>query len=144
MTMTEPPSLLDPFDLSRGLAARLEKGLERLADWGVRSDGFTRGMHKALAASLLASRVTNRLQNRLLEAMNLPTRSDLLALGEKLQALEDRVIAISTAIDRRDSRGPHRPAALPSPPRTRKPPPALPQAVAAVPAARRKSRRAGT
>lgn len=141
--MAQPPSLLDPFELLRGLAAWLEKGLEQAADRGVRSNVFTRAMHKALGASLLAARLRKQLQDDLFAALNLPTRTDVLALGERLQSLEDRIMALSIQLDRLGS---SRPSAqvllpLPSPPRTRKPP-AAPPVVDAVPVARRKSRKA--
>jgi hypothetical protein len=140
--MDQPKSLLDPFDLLRGLAAWLERGLEQAADRGVRSTGFTRAMHRALDASLLARRLSTQIQDGLLGALNLPTRADVLRLGERLQALEDRIIALS--VDLAASDRPHRAAAtatlLPSPPRTKKPPPAAAPAVAAPKRLRRKAR----
>ncbi len=145
--MTEPASLLDPFDLLRGLASRLEKRLEQAADRGVRSSGFTRAMHTGMSASLLARNLSGKLQARLFEALNLPARSDVLQLGEKLQALEDRIIALSTQIEQHGrAAAPQRlPLARLSPPRTRQPPPKqakAPQASATPSAARRKGSRA--
>ena len=140
--MAKPKSLLDPFDLFRGVAGLLERGLEQAADRGVRSDGFTRVMHKALGASLLTRRVATALQGGLLEALNLPTRADVLLLSERLQALEDRIIALSTELAARDR--PHRAmatmVALPSPPRTKRPPPAATPAAVAPKRPRRKAR----
>ncbi len=138
--MAQPKSLLDPFDLFRGVAARLERGLEQAADLGVSSSGFTRVMHRALDASLLARRLSTQLQDGLLGALNLPTRADVLHLGERLQALEDRIIALSADLAARER--PHRAiaTALPSPPRTKKPPRAAAPAAAAPKRLRRKAR----
>lgn len=134
--MTQPRSLLDPFDLLRGLGARLEKGLEDVAGRSVKSDGFAQTMHKAMGASLSAKKLTNEIQNRLLAALNMPSRADILALGERLQMVEDRIIALAGTLDRLDRLGgdrlPLRTALpLPAPPRTRKPP--APPALAAAP-----------
>jgi hypothetical protein len=137
--MVQPKSLVDPFELLRGLASRLERGFEQLADRGVRSNGFTRAMHRALAASLLARRLSRQVQDGLLGALNLPTRADVLLLGERLQALEDRIVALSADLAARDASRPGgmpRPA-LPSPPRTRKPPQS-----AALPMPRRRREKA--
>ncbi len=139
--MAQPKSLLDPFDLFRGLASRLERGLEQAAGRGVRTNGFTRVMHQALGASLLARRLARQAQDGLLEALNLPSRSDLLQLGERLQALEDRIIALSADLAAREFDRPMaapRPG-LPAPPRTRKPPPIAAPATAS--ARRRRSAR---
>jgi len=132
--MTQPKSLLDPFDIFRGLASRLERGLELAAGRGVRSDGFTRVMHQALGASLVARRLSRQIQDGLLEALNLPSRSDLLQLGERLQALDDRIIELSAGMavrkSKRSSAAPR--SNLPAPPRTKKPPQmAVPAVVAA-------------
>jgi hypothetical protein len=140
--MAQPKSLLDPFDLFRSVAARLERGLEQAADRGVRSTGFTRVMHRALDASLLARRLSTQMQDGLLVALNLPTRADVLRLGERLQALEDRIIALSAdlAAHERPQRGMASAASLPSPPRTKKPPPAAAPAAAPAKRLRRKAR----
>lgn len=115
----------DPFALMRGLASQLEKGLDSLANRGVRSERLAQAAHKALSAQLMAKNVRIQLQNRVLEALNLPSRSDVLALAERLQAIEDRVIALSASLDR--AGGERLPARgvlpLPAPPRTRRPPP---------------------
>lgn len=140
--MAQPKSLLDPFDLFRGVAARLERGLEQAADLGVSSSGFTRMMHRALDASLLARRLSTQLQDGLLGALNLPTRADVLRLGERLQALEDRIIALSADLTARER--PHRAmvnmVALPAPPRTKKPPQAAAPAAVAQKRIRRRAR----
>ena len=142
--MAEPPSLWDPLGIWRDLAPRLEKGLERLANRGVKSDAFARGMHGALRASLIASKLRRALQDRLFEALNLPSRTDLLALGDRLQAVEDSVIGLSAALERSAGSGVPARAGLPAPPpRTRRPAPdaAVLEAVEPPPV-RRRSRKA--
>jgi hypothetical protein len=140
--MTQPKSLLDPFDIFRGLASRLERGLELAAGRGVRADGFTRMMHQALGASLLARRLSRQIQDGLLSALNLPSRSDLLQLGERLQALEDRIIELSADMAvRKSDRSIAAPrSALPAPPRTKRPPQMAAPTAAAAKRQRRSAR----
>lgn len=122
--MAEPASLLDPFALWRDLRSQLEKGVAELASQGVNSDEFSAGMHKALGASLATRQVTRELMQRYLEALNVPTRADFQALGERLQAIEDSLLGMSAALDRlggAEPAGNARPI-LGGPPRTKKPP----------------------
>ena len=138
--MATSPSLLDPFGVWGALGARAERTLKQLADRGVASDGFAFGMNKALNASLWTDRRVRALQHRLLAALELPSRSELLALGEKLQAVEDQLLALSAQLAQLEAaQAPRRqPALMPAPPRTRKPPPVT-EATAAP--ARRRTRR---
>lgn len=152
--MAEPPSLLDPFALWRELTVQLEKRANELANQGMQSDEFAKGMQKALGASLLTKKVTQELLKRFFEALNLPTRADTATLGERLHAIEDSLVKLSAAVDRLGGGKPQRHTGLhlASPPRTRKPaapeparasapPPAQPAATRARTAAR-KSRKA--
>jgi hypothetical protein len=128
--MAESSSLFDPFGIWSGLAAQLEKRAKELAQQGVNSEQFTQGMNKALGATLAAKKVNKDLMRRWLESLDVPTRADVEALGERLQAIDDRLVAIADALDRLAGPGTTG-ASLPSPPRTKKPPPkehALPAA----------------
>ena len=119
--MAKSSSLLDPFGLWRGLAAKLEESAKDLADKGVNSDEFTQGVHKLMGAALLARKLNRAVAQRLLEMLNVPTRADVEALGAQLRTVDDRLIDITAALHRvgaTSSSG----AVLPSPPRTRKPP----------------------
>lgn len=142
--MAEPPSVFDPFGVLRELRSRLEGGLKQLADSSVRSEGIVAGMNRALNNSLWAEKQARELQLKVLAAMNLPSRTELLSLGEKVQAVEDRVIALSVQLSRLEGgAAPGRAVpSLPSPPRTRKPAPPAAVEVAAAPAkTRRRAKR---
>lgn len=132
--MAEPSSLLDPFGLWRGLAAKLEQGAKELADKGVNSDEFARGMHKVMSAALSARKLNRAAARRFLAALEVPTRADVEALAERLHTIDDRLIEIAAALDRLGAK-PSRSAVLPSPPRTRKPPADAAPALAAAPPA---------
>jgi hypothetical protein len=132
--MADAPTL-DPFALIRGLVSRLEKGVNEYATPVMRSDGFAKGANRAMSAALLARKLARDLTQRYFEALNVPSRSDLLALNDRLQVLEDRMILIQSTLDRLAGE-PVGIAALPAPARTRKPP--APTPVAEVSAARSK------
>ena len=131
--MAEPKSL-DPFALVRDLVSRIEKGINEVANPIMKSDGFSQGANKVMSAAMVAKKLAQDLTQRYFEALNIPSRSDIVALTDRLQALEDRMINMQTTLDRLAGGG-NRPA-LPAPSRTRKPPASVVE-VTAAPAARR-------
>ena len=118
------PSPLDPFALWRDMVSQFEKGANRLTNETTRSDQFTQGMGKAMSATLAAKKISDEVSTRYLTALNLPTRGDIEALGERLLAIEDRLIAMSTAIEQLAGVEISTTVGAPttSPRRTRKPP----------------------
>ena len=135
--MAEPGSL-DPFVLVRDLVSRLEKGINEFANPVMRSDGFSKGANKAMSAAMVAKKLAQDLTQRYFEALNIPSRSDIMALTDRLQSLEDRMIGMQATLDR-IAGGPAHKLALPAPARTRRPPepPEPVTAVVAAPARKR-------
>jgi hypothetical protein len=133
--MAEPTSL-DPFSLVRGLVSQLEKGFNEFANPLMKSDGFAQGANKAMSGAMVAKKLVQELTQRYFEALNLPSRSDIVALSDRLQELEDRMINLQATLDRLPGAGGQRPA-LPGPARTRQPPAALIETAAAAPARKR-------
>ena len=136
--MAEPTSL-DPFSLVRGLVSQLEKGFNEFANPLMKSDGFSQGANKAMSTAMVAKKLAQELTQRYFEALNVPSRSDVIALGDRLQALEDRLITMQSTLDRLAGGAASRPA-LASPARTRKPPEPVVEVVAAP--ARKRTRKA--
>ena len=123
--MAEPTSL-DPFALVRDLVSQLEKGVNEFASPLMKSDGFSQGANKVMSAAMVAKKLAQELTQRYFEALNIPSRSDMMALGDRLQAIEDRLINMQSTLDRLAG-GASRPAlAAPAPARTRKPPAPVP------------------
>ncbi len=137
--MAERRSLLDPFGIWRFVGTQLQNALVDAGNRGVGSDEFAKLSHKALGASLVVSNLVKPLMQRAQELLNVPSRTDIQALGNRLQAIEDRLFGIANSVDM--APGKSRPATqrLASPPRTRKPPaaaaPAPPPLAAARPRA---------
>lgn len=142
--MAEPRSLLDPFGIWRAIGLQLEKGLVELGNRGVSSDGFAKVTHTVLGASLVARKLRLSLTQRVQELLNVPTRADIQALGERLQVIEEHLVGIAAAVDPPQPGKPRGRTALrlASPPRTRKPPPSEP-APAVVARARAAVRKTG-
>lgn len=131
--MAQPPSL-DPFALWRDLVSQVEKGVNEYADPALKSDEFAKVANKVLSASVAGKALKQEMMNRYFGALNLPTRTDIDALSDRLHAIEDRLIEMSATLDRLAG-GQPRGASVSAPSRTRKPPPAVPDAAPAPPPA---------
>jgi hypothetical protein len=120
--MSDPVSL-DPFSLLRGLVSRLEKSVNARANPLMQTDAFARHANRAMGAALFAKKVAGDLTQRYFEVLNVPSRTDLLALGDRVQALEDRLIEIQATLDQiaGHAAAPRRRALPPPPARTRQP-----------------------
>jgi len=143
------PSSLDPFALWRDLVSQMEKGVNEYADPAMKSDEFAKVANKVLSASLAGKALKQEMMNRYFGALNLPTRTDIDALNDRLQAIEDRLIGMSATLDRLAGVKPRAGTglAVAGPSRTKKPPPiheaaATAQVATAAPAAGRKTRKA--
>ncbi len=110
--MAEAPK--DPFALWRELVGQWEKSVNAAANQTMGSEQFSRSMHGALGGSLQAQETMRTAMAAYLASLNLPSRADVAAIGERL----DRIIAL---LERQAG-----PAAQPEPPakppRTKRPP----------------------
>ena len=90
---------LDPLALWRDAVAQWEKGLNDVAGQTLASSEFAKGMHGAMGTSLSAQKTFNDVMARYLTALNLPSRNEVAALGERLSAMESRLIRINTLLE---------------------------------------------
>lgn len=148
------PSPLDPVALWRDLVSQWERGVNDLANRAMASDEFNRSMHGGLGVSLTAQKAFGDALGRVLTSLNLPTRNEITALGDRLQSIEERLIQIAAALDQSagGASASAPPALAPMPRRTKRPAPRQSAQPAAAeptqspsesePATRRKARRA--
>jgi len=122
----------DPFDFWRDLLSQMEKGVNQFANQGMKTDEFAKGASKLMTANAARKKITQAMVKRYCEEFNLPTRSDVEAVNERLQSLEDRLVEIATTL-RRLADAQASGGVATGPARTRKPPPE-PAAEAAAPA----------
>lgn len=115
----------DPFDVWREWLANSERQWNGFLNKAMATDQFTQGMGQFMDVYLNAQKGMNEAMGRYLSALNLPTRSDILALGERLSTLEDHLGAIESSLAALQTAAPAQTpaaaAAVPRPPRTKQP-----------------------
>ena len=111
-------SNLDPLGLWRDMLGQWERGLNQVANTAMGSDEFSRGLHQITSLGLRLQQGRGDALEKSLQALNLPTRADVLALGERLARIEASLARLESG------QGGARlaPDAAPKPARTRKPP----------------------
>lgn len=119
----------DPLERFRELVTEWERGFDSLANRVMGTDEFSRAMNQFQNAQLGMQKVFAELMGRHLANLNLPSRDDLLRVGQavhevdmRLARMEQRLEEVARAAGVA-SEGPRRRG----PPRTRKPPSAQPQ-----------------
>ncbi|GHE80358.1 hypothetical protein GCM10019059_43250 [Camelimonas fluminis] len=110
MNTTTPP--LDPFEMWRQIINKFETGINSMANNSMNSEQFTRALQQFSQVSTGMQQTFEKALDGYFKAVRLPSRSDVLALEERLQRIEDKLDAALP-----DSREP----AESRPERTRKP-----------------------
>lgn len=81
--MAEQP-LLDPFWFWRNLVEQMGKSVNQNAKENMQSEEFARALAHVTDASVAGRNMTRALMKKYFEAFDLPSRSDMLALDERL------------------------------------------------------------
>lgn len=117
------PATLDPLAHWRELVAQVEKGVNQFAGKAMASDGFAGGINRLTWGPLVAKKLSTDLANGIAQRMNVPTRADMLALGERLQTIEDHLVEMRFLIGQlKGAQGDGTATTAAQPRRTRKPP----------------------
>jgi hypothetical protein len=118
------PQSGDPFDRLRAVVDEWERRIDAIAGEMTGTDTFSRAMNQVQNLQLRTQRRFQGVMASHLERVNMPTRADVIRVGEALLALEQRVarmegllVDIHRALD---TEGPRPPVS--GPPRTRQPP----------------------
>ena len=109
---------LDPFGLWRDMVTQWERGLNNVANQAMGSDEFSRAMHQITSLGLRIQQTAGEAMGKSLQAMNLPTRDDLLAISERIGRLEEAMARVEAALGAAKTPV----SAGPKPARTRQPP----------------------
>jgi hypothetical protein len=118
--MAEQKSPPDPAAAFRDLMSQWEKGANEFANRTMNSEEFSRAMNKATTTSTAMQQQLGELIGRYLTTLNLPSRSEMVNIGERLQAIETSLHRISAQLE--TVRGVTPSASPPGPPRTKRPP----------------------
>ncbi|GAC1330894.1 MAG: hypothetical protein NVSMB26_08710 [Beijerinckiaceae bacterium] len=110
----------DPAAAFRDLISQWEKQMNELAGKTMNSDAFTRTMNKATASSASMQQQLGELIGRYLTTLNLPSRSEMTNIGERLQSIETNLHRMNTMLEKLTAASSTALAA--GPPRTKRPP----------------------
>ena len=120
---------IDPLAMWRDWVANSERQWNGFLNNAMATDEFSQTMGRMMDVYLNMQKQMNEVMGRYLQLINVPTRNDVMAIGERLSQIEDRLAGIEDAITSaiRGQAGmpaasaPGSPAAAPRPPRTKKP-----------------------
>jgi hypothetical protein len=110
----------DPAAAFRELVSQWEKGINEFAGRTMNSEEFSRAMNNATTTSTTMQHQLGELIGRYLTSLNLPSRAEIVSIGERLQAIETSLYRITTQLEKAGGGVPNSPAA--GPPRTKRPP----------------------
>ena len=114
----------DPVQMWHSFLADMEKQVNSFSNQAMQSEEFSRVMGQMTGASAGAKKAFGDFMERYLAAMNLPSRSELIDLGERLHHIEGRLNDIMSLLQRvhADVASADSATGAPRPPRTKRPP----------------------
>jgi hypothetical protein len=125
--VADPTSPPDPFAMWREWVSQSERQWNTFLTQAMGSESYSQSVGRFMEFYVAAQKQLGESMGRYLTALNLPTRADLLGLGDRLAAIETRLARIETTLAHGGEAGDD---AMPAtrPPRTRRPPAAAPDA----------------
>jgi polyhydroxyalkanoic acid synthase PhaR subunit len=125
--MAEHTTTADPLGMWRDWMANSERQWNGFLNDAMATDEFSQTMGRMMDGYLNLQKNMNEVMGRYLQLINVPTRNDILAIGERLSQIEERLDQIEDGLLRRDAGQPATATAaplaatMPRPPRTKKP-----------------------
>ncbi len=116
MTSTPPT---DPMAMFRQFVTQWENMANEMGGKVAQSSEFTKGMQAATTASLQVQNAVNEGMSKVLATANLPSRAEIVALGERLGGVEDQLRRIESMLAGQQSAST---STTPKPRRTKTPP----------------------
>lgn len=102
---TQPPAPPpDPLTMWREYAAKMEDQWNQFFNQAMGSEAFAQSMGRSMETALMMQQRLAQQFESTLKAWNLPTRSDITALGERLAAIEERLEELAEKLEERPSR----------------------------------------
>jgi polyhydroxyalkanoic acid synthase PhaR subunit len=89
---------LDPLAMWREWVANSERQWNGFMNNAMATDEFSQTMGRMMDVYLNMQKNMNEVMGRYLQLINVPTRNDILGLGERLSQIEDRLGQIENAI----------------------------------------------
>lgn len=117
-----PREPVDPLALWRDWLVQSERQWNALLNELMSSDQFSESMGRMMDLYISFQKSVNESLGRLLTGLNVPTRSDLVDVGERLAAVEDRLARIESLLAERGGATGGDKGTVRRPSRTRRPP----------------------
>ena len=129
----------DPAENFRNLVNEWERGFDAMANRFMGTEEFSRSMNQLQDLQLSMQKRFNEAMAEQLSHFNIPSRDDILQLGEALHALDKRVARVESLLSRQTTKGGKKKkkkknagkaqtTARSGPPRTKQPPSARKEA----------------
>ena len=115
----------DPVAIWQSMIAEMEKGFNSFANQAMTSPEFSKVMNQVGGATAGAQKQLGDLMEKYLVTMNLPSRTQMVGMAERLQSIEGQLNEIKAMLHQMQSHSgvSHGgSSAAPRPPRTRRPP----------------------
>ena len=115
----------DPAAIWQTMLGEMEKGFNAFANQAMASPEFSKVVNQVGGATSGAQKQLGDLMEKYLSGMNLPSRAQMVSMGERLQAIEGQLSEIKAMLHQIHNNSGAADAVLPSPPRpprTRRPP----------------------
>ena len=119
----------DPVAIWQNMIGEMEKGFNAFANQAMTSPQFSKLMNQVGGTTAGAQKQLGELMEKYLVSMNLPSRAQMISMAERLQTIETQLNEIKTLLHqvRGNAATPAGgSAAIPRPPRTKRPPAAPP------------------
>ncbi|MGA7072405.1 poly(R)-hydroxyalkanoic acid synthase subunit PhaE [Bradyrhizobium sp.] len=117
----------DPVALWQNMIGEMEKGFNAFANQAMASPEFSKVVNQVGGATAGAQKQLGELMEKYLVSMNLPSRSQMVGMAERLQSIEGQLNEIKAMLYQSQGNAANPSAgssATPRPPRTKRPPPA--------------------
>lgn len=119
MSKSHPVPEFDPMKAWREWFVKNERDWSESITRMLKDDKVSQGLGQEFNASLVQQQALTRNMADFMASMNMPTRDDFTALGERIGQVEDAIARIEALLVRTTAHGA---SDVPKPPRTRKPP----------------------
>ena len=117
----------DPFAMWREWVAQSEKQWNTFLNQAMATDQFSQSSGRFMDLYVNMQKGMNEAMGRYLTTLNLPTRADMLALGDRLRAIEEQLTRIEAGLEPRRPGGEQASESslltVSRPPRTKRPAP---------------------
>ena len=117
----------DPAAIWQNMIGEMEKGFNSFANQAMASPEFSKVVNQVGGVASGAQKQLGDLMEKYLTGMNLPSRAQMVSMGERLQAIEGQLNEIKAMLHQIHNNSGATDSGLPAPPkppRTKRPPPA--------------------